>query len=141
MSDTFHQLDKAFLKEHVSDFIALCQRNMKDEYWDESHFLTELPQKWVYSFYVSHGDEVIGFIVASEKEQSIHIHKFVVDQPFQGSGLGSRMLQHLVYQSQKPITLKVRTDNEQGISFYKKHQFSITYSEKDMFSMLRSIAI
>src|SRR5882672_8952935 len=109
----FKELDIEFLRRHVKEFIAMTQRNMRDEYWDEVNFLSELPGKWQYSFYATDATRsILAFIIASEKEQSIHIHKFVVDKPFQKGGLGSKMLDHVLLQSQKPITLKVRTDNE-----------------------------
>lgn len=136
---SFKSLDKDFLKNHVKYFIDMCQRNMEGEYWNEHNFLSELPQKWQYSFIVADNRGIVrAFIIASEKEQSVHIHKFVVDAPFQKGGLGSRMLDHIIQQSPKSLTLKVRTGNERAISFYEKNGFTIIKSEQGMHSMVRS---
>lgn len=140
MDTLFKTLNRDFLMKHVNEFISMCQRNMQDEYWNESHFLTELPGKWHYSFYAVEGSVVKAFIIASEKEQSVHIHKFVVDRPFQREGLGGRMLNQIAELAPKPITLKVRTDNEKAISFYNKEKFVVYSMDKEMQSMIRSIS-
>ena len=138
----FKLLDTEFLRIHVKEFIEMCQRNMNDEYWDESNFLTELKGKWQYSFYVTDSSLTIqAFIIASEKDQSVHIHKFVVDKPFQSEGLGSKMLDHILQQSSKPITLKVRNDNERAIAFYKQKGFVADGIQNDMYKMIRPLAI
>lgn len=131
-------LDREFLRGRVQEFIDMIQRNMKDEYWSENNFLTDLPGKWNYSLVVTDENDIIqGFAIASEKTQSIHIHKFVVDAPFQQAGLGQSMLNRILEQAAKPITLKVRTDNSQAISFYKKNGFVIDGTEGNLHTMIR----
>lgn len=127
MDFQFRQLTREFLATHVEEFIQMINRNLEDEYWVAEHFLTELPGKWKFSFYVSASENLLaGFIIASEKPGSIHIHKFVVDGPYQKQGLGSQMVDWIINQSEKPVTLKVRTSNESGLRFYLRKGFIVT---------------
>jgi ribosomal protein S18 acetylase RimI-like enzyme len=132
----FKPLTESFLAEHIQDFTRMARRNIVNEYWEATHFLAPLNKKWEYSFYVQdHGGTLVGFLVASQKEQSIHIHKFVVDSKFQRGGIGSRMVDHLLQQSSRTITLKVDQENAKAISFYKQKGFVIVSEEKNMFTM------
>jgi ribosomal protein S18 acetylase RimI-like enzyme len=138
----FNILDKSFLQNHVVDFIDMCQRNMENEYWNKDNFLAELPGKWKYSFVVTNNPgAVMGFIIASDKSSSIHIHKFVVDKPYQRSGIGSQMVNHLLDQTARPLTLKVRKDNTQAIEFYKRHGFVVNDQKQESYSMIRQMIV
>ena len=138
MSAILKPLDQDFLKTHVQQFIDMCQRNMEGEYWDESNFLSDLPGKWKFSLFASDIDDTLqGFAVVSEKEQSFHIHKFVVDGPYQGSGVGSKMVKAIIQQSRKPVTLKVRKDNTNAVEFYQRHQFAINGEQEELYTMIR----
>lgn len=138
----FKALDPEFLRTNVEEFIDMCQRNMKDEYWGEANFLSELNGKWKYSFYVTDASNIMkAFLIASEKDKSVHIHKFVVDKPFQREGLGSKMLEHILKKSNKPLTLKVRSDNEKAIVFYKQKGFNVNGSQDHMYTMIRPLGV
>lgn len=133
-------LDKDLVGAHAVKLIDMCQRNMENEYWDENNFLSDLPGKWKYSLLVTDmNNEIMAFAIVSEKEQSIHIHKFVVDAPYQGSGVGGRMVKAIIRESHKPITLKVRKDNLNAIEFYQKHQFTINGDQQELYTMIRPL--
>jgi ribosomal protein S18 acetylase RimI-like enzyme len=133
---TFKPLSESFLAEHLPDFIDMARRNITNEYWEASHFLAPLNKKWEYSFYVvDPTGKLMGFLIASKKENSVHIHKFIVDAAFQRSGAGSLMVDHLLQQHQETITLKVDQENKGAVSFYRKKGFVIVSEQKNMFTM------
>jgi ribosomal protein S18 acetylase RimI-like enzyme len=137
MDFQFQTLTKEFMIENVREFISMTESNIIGEYWQESHFLAVLPGKWEYSFYVTDPEEKIaGFIIASEKEQSIHIHKFVVHKPFQNRGLGSKMIDRILQQTNQPVTLKVQVANEDALRFYLRKGFIVTGQQKDLHTMI-----
>jgi ribosomal protein S18 acetylase RimI-like enzyme len=130
-------LTRKFLQDNVEEFISLNKSNLRNEYWNADHFLAELNRKWDLSFYVTNEeDKVVGFLIASEKEQSIHIHKFVVDQSVQKIGLGRRMLERIISQTTKPVTLKVEIENVNASQFYLKNKFVITECQNNLHSMI-----
>lgn len=133
---TLHTLTRNYLELHVESFISLLHRNLADEYWSSEHFLTELPRKWELSQYILNKEGlVIGFLIASEKSDSVHIHKFVVENHAQSKGLGALLLNRLLSLTHKNITLKVNSNNTQAISFYKKHSFSVSTQTDTSYTM------
>jgi len=132
-------LSHAYLQEHVDDFIHMLNDNLNDEYWNAEHFLSDLNKKWIYSSYATvPSGTLTGFLIASEKETSVHIHKFVVDQPYHGKGLGGKMLDHLKNQTNKPITLKVNRDNQQAWTFYSRKGFTLVEQKGNQCTMILS---
>jgi ribosomal protein S18 acetylase RimI-like enzyme len=139
---TFHikQLSKDWLKSNVQNFVKISSDNIPDEYWNETHFLTDLPKKWEYSCLCTDiNGNLVGFLIASEKEHSIHIHKFVVNAAAQGNGIGTMMFNRLLEKVSKPITLKVHTKNKAAISFYEKKGFIASDLKDDMYAMTLAI--
>lgn len=138
MSFTFLAITRDFVSANSRDFIEIARRNISGEYWNENNFLSELQKKWEYSFMVTADEgKMVGFLIASEKEQSVHIHKFVVDLPFQGKGLGTLMLDNILKQAGgKPVTLKVQKSNPQALAFYRKKGFVINGSQNDLDTMI-----
>ena len=114
----------------------MLHRNLADEYWSSQHFLTELSRKWELSHYIlNESGSLIGFLIASEKPDSVHIHKFVIDHQAQSKGLGASLLNQLLGITPKNITLKVNLNNTQAISFYKKHNFSVSSQNGTSYTM------
>lgn len=137
MNYQFKTLSMDFLKLRMQDFISLAKNNIVDEYWNEDHFLLPLNKKWEASFYVEdESTRLIGFLIVSEKEATTHIHKFVVDSNWQRKGLGTEMLHYVLKNTRRPVTLKVDSQNDKAISFYKKHGFSISQEVKGLYEMI-----
>lgn len=139
MNLKINPLSKSTLKLHVDDFVSMSNRTIEDEYWGSEHFLADLPGKWELSFSVADdAGKLAAFLIASEKKDSVHIHKFVVDKPYQQMGLGSRMLSYLKEKNTKPLTLKVHVDNLHAIDFYTRKGFTTLSIEKDLCLMKMS---
>jgi ribosomal protein S18 acetylase RimI-like enzyme len=136
MTFKIEALTRELMQQNIQDFVHLAKNNIEGEYWDNSNFLSDLRNKWNLSFFVKDDTgKIIAFLIASEKTDSIHIHKFVVDLPARQMGVGTLLLDYLKTKATKVITLKVRVDNEMGIQFYKKKGFVILAREADLYIM------
>lgn len=124
------QLSKSFLAGHIVQFIGIIE-NIPGEYWSESHFLSELPGKFLYSCYAAEAKgDISGYIIASQPEKGhLHIHKFMVAEPLRGKRIGEKMLEffekNALENNQNKITLKVGENNEGAIRFYKRLGFEV----------------
>jgi ribosomal protein S18 acetylase RimI-like enzyme len=138
MNFIFKDLTRDFVKTNIRDFVKIASDNIVDEYWGEKNFLAELDKKWDYSFVMIDDDrKIAGFLIASEKQHSIHIHKFIVDSPFQRMGLGALMMKAIFKKAgQKPVTLKVQEKNEKALAFYKNHGFVIDGNQNALYTMI-----
>jgi ribosomal protein S18 acetylase RimI-like enzyme len=136
MKVTIHTLSRNYLEQYIEQFISLLHRNLTDEYWASEHFLTDLPYKWELSLYaLNELNSIAGFLIASRKQNAIHIHKFVVDTSEQSSGLGTSLLTRLLKTTDQDITLNVSLDNPRAIAFYKKNGFVITDQTDTRYTM------
>lgn len=112
-------------------YFLSIDKNTPGEIWTATHFLFELPGKWDFSFFASCAEKpVTGFIIASVKENAVHIHRLAVDEVFRLYGVGKGLVEEVkakAYNQQKKyITLKVAHDNISAINFYLKLNFAIT---------------
>jgi ribosomal protein S18 acetylase RimI-like enzyme len=130
-------LQKKELELRINEFIEISHKNIDDEYWDANNFLADLTNKWKLSFYVvDEKKSVKAFVIASEKAETIHIHKFIVDETVQRQGLGKEMLNHLRAIINKPISLKVNDKNTKAIHFYMQNGFVSTGHLNGMYTMI-----
>jgi len=142
MNFTIKVLTRDFVQQNIDEFIRIAKENIADEYWGKSHFLAELNNKWIYSqAVISKERKVIGFLIASEKDEAIHIHKFIVDASVQRAGVGTSMLRFLIgKRTAKPIMLKVHIENKKAIAFYERKGFKIKAIQGDLNVMKYDLA-
>lgn len=73
------------------------------------------------------GGEVAGFYTTSIHSHGIHLNTLVIDNSFQGHGLGRRTVAHIIEVSQRrnlqKVTLHVQTNNQRAIHLYEKLGF------------------
>lgn len=109
--------------------MAIDQSALKNlaEDWDTEHFLCDLPGKWEYSWLSLADDKVAGFSINSIKPTSIHVHRIVVSLPFQGYGIGRRLLRKSAQSASErnieQLTLRVAVRNETAVQFYRQLGF------------------
>lgn len=122
----FKKLTRDLVLAKLSDLAYIC-RDVPHENWEDNQYLIDLPGKWDLSIVSLSGDNLIGYIIASEKEFSVaHIHKFIVNPSYRGQGIGKKMLDEFIKISGKnntKITLKVYHDNIDAIRFYQNQGF------------------
>lgn len=124
----FSNLDPDVLSAKMDEFVSIAHRNIADEYWQREQFLSPATNKWHLSFYLKEAgtERILGFIIASDKGETVHIHKFIVDSEFQGRGLGKKMFNHFLSLSKKDVSLKVNIENTGAIKFYERLGFAVS---------------
>lgn len=130
-------ISKEFMLNNLKRFQSILS-DIPNEYWEKEHFLLDLPSKWEISMAIINDSEIIGYIIASEKRTSIHIHKFMVDCNYRGKGYGSKMLHQFEEKTKsynKKYTLKVYKNNLKAIKFYENHNYSQYDSNRDLIFM------
>jgi ribosomal-protein-alanine N-acetyltransferase len=125
---TYSTLTREALQAHLPACIELLAEFPK-EYWQEEHFLKELPGKWELSVFASLPQRPCGYIIASRKDQHAHIHKFIVAPAFRSQGVGSAMLDLCLSKASSldlnAITLWVYAENKHAIRFYHRQGFGM----------------
>lgn len=137
------KLNKVYLEEKIEAFIDLI-KDVPNEYWEGKHFLIELNDKWKYSLVVENESEILGYIIASNKIKSIHIHKFMVKHTHRSLGIGRLLLNeyeaNCLLNGHNLITLKVYKKNERAICFYLDKGFNIENdSDNDLYTMSKNL--
>lgn len=123
------KIDKKYLIAHLGEFLEIV-KDIPNEYWTKENFLSELPGKWDFSFYVSNSfEKLIGYIIVSDKIRCVHIHKLMVHHDFRGKNIGHELLSflesHLKTANKSHLSLKVSTSNLKAIKFYVREGFNI----------------
>lgn len=115
------------------------------EPWTLDNFLGPRPMKWELSTIAfDKADSAIGFLIASRKGNSAHIHRLVIDRNHQRSGWGEKLVKQLEHLAGtyglQMITLKVNRANHPAIAFYKSLGFRTTMSDEVNFKMEKPLA-
>ena len=111
------------------------------EYYTKSLIL-DLYRSWPQAFMVyDNYDSVIGFIIGAKYSGTEgRILLFAVEKPFRRTGVGQNLLNRelriMTGAGLSTVRLEVRTDNENGIRFYKNNGFSIISKLKNYYSDL-----
>jgi ribosomal protein S18 acetylase RimI-like enzyme len=116
--------------------------------WLSENFLIDFPKKWELSRYIEFNEKSVGFIIASLKNDSISLHRLMVDPDYRDKHLGGILhadfeLECKKIANVKKITLHVRSDNLGAIRFYERLGYKI-YDETSLilhFGMEKILAI
>jgi ribosomal protein S18 acetylase RimI-like enzyme len=134
----FKTLSIDTLKYCLNDLISLDKKAFQNLSWDENSFFFQLPGKFDNSFIVYKNKKIIAFCINSIKEDSLYIHRIVVDSKYKNNGIGSKMIYFLLNDmSHQKITLKVNVNNIFAINFYFKHNFKIINLDHEYYLMKR----
>lgn len=86
------QIDYEYIRENIDKFLAFAA-DIPNENWSRDNYYFNLPGKWEHSIgLVDLEDKLLGYIIASEKLSTIHIHKFAVEQKNRSKGFGTLLL-------------------------------------------------
>jgi len=96
--------------------------------WKSENFLRELPYKWRCSFNVKYLNKIIGFCIASKKEDnSFYIHLIFVDENERREGCGFIILNEAKRRANllniKSILLRCPKKNNKAKKFYLRYGF------------------
>ena len=132
-------MTKEMLRSNPEQFLEV-DRVIGRDFWVIDNFLVELPKKWELSSVALDNGFLVGFLVASEKNASIHIHRLAVGSLWQSKGVGEALVRALlekVHDAHIPITLNVDTHNSRAVSFYVRMGFSAVQQGIDKIEMKR----
>lgn len=68
-------------------------------------------------------NKVVGYLYYSDIYERIEINQIEVDPSKRGQGIGSKLLEYLIENNKKNITLEVKKTNDIAINLYKKYGF------------------
>ncbi len=84
-------------------------------------------------------NEVIGYLYYSEIYERIEINQIEVEESYRNKGYGTKLLDYLINNSDKSITLEVRKDNYPAIALYKKFNFKEVALRKNYYNGIDGI--
>lgn len=90
--------------------------------WTLEQIEADLAQESTHYFYVSEGQEVLGFLAIQNLAGEREITNIAVKRAYQGKGLASQLLQNIA-SCPEPIFLEVREGNVAARKLYEKHDF------------------
>ncbi len=113
--------------------------------WSERSFRSELSNRDAHYFVVECGEEVVGFGGYWAILDEAHITTVAIAPPFQGQGLGRKLVEHLLTDaSQRGITcatLEVRSSNTRAQTLYERLGFVATGMRKRYYADTREDAV
>ncbi len=131
-------LTSEIVHSNVALFIEMSKQ-LKGDYWVLDHYLTEYNRKWELSSVAYRGETLIGFCIVSEKPESLHVHRIVVDKTCQNYGIGKTLIKKTIedarHLKKNGVTLKAEADNDKTIGFYNHLGFEITGTQPDLVLM------
>lgn len=136
-------LTKELIEENLPALVDMS-RQLAGDYWTLEHYLTDYNRKWELSSATYINNELCGFIIVSEKEASLHVHRIVVSPKYQSAGIGRMLIERTAGDVQRlnkgKITLKAEANNERSVNFYKKLNFETTGTQGDLLLLELKIA-
>lgn len=102
-------------------------RGTPGEPWDATHWLADLPVKWELSRVAVTPAGICGFIVASRKRMTVHIHRVAVSPASRGRGIGAALVAAIAGAAPDvPLSLKVEPTNVAALSLYDALGFTVS---------------
>lgn len=112
------------------DYLVQISAQLQGDYWNLEHYLSDLKRKWDLSMATFADNKFCGFIIVSEKPESLHVHRIVIDNGMQGYGIGKMLIlktaEHARLLNKDAITLKAEAGNAKTLGFYTGLGFEIT---------------
>ncbi|GMN89971.1 GNAT family N-acetyltransferase [Francisella sciaenopsi] len=81
--------------------------------------------KQKYFFITKTQNSLAGYILCFEYKKTIRVYSLAVSKNYQGQGIGKKLLEYILNNSNKNISLEVNTNNLIAISLYQKLGFVI----------------
>ncbi|HSE21519.1 MAG TPA: GNAT family N-acetyltransferase [Pyrinomonadaceae bacterium] len=131
-------LTRPRVRRYLNGLMRVDATTMGDP-WGPAQWMLDLPEKWRLSWCLLRANEPIGFVIATKKESSLHIHRLAIAEHERDSGLGKQLLGLAARRGQvrgcHSITLKVDKDNKGAIRFYHRLGFRSSESSGNNLAM------
>jgi len=137
---------KLLLKKNLRSIVEIEKKNCTTEdpdfgemvskkAWNSSNFVDFVKKKNTYSYTISEGLVIVGFLLFEVKENELLIERICIDKDFRRSGFGKELLDFIHSKKYKnKIVFYCKEDDVATIKFFKKNDF-IANLEKDYFGI------
>lgn len=124
------KLTKDIILKYQTDILEMDSQ-IFDDRWIIENFTSDYPQKWNYSIGILENNHMVGILIATQKNDNLHIHRLLISKEYQNLGYGSILLTCLKGLYRGTIDTNVRKINIGAINFYiTKNSFRFI-SEED----------
>ena len=128
MSAVFKSIDAGFepMTEARLDEVIAIERRAYDHPWTRGNFSDSLRSGYQARLLCA-GDVVLGYFVAMQGVDEVHLLNITVDVPYQGQGWGRVILDAVALwarsQNAHWVWLEVRTSNERAQDVYQRYGY------------------
>lgn len=134
MDITIKRLTKEFLRKNLQEFIDIL-KDEPDEYWQEENFKKEMHGKFNLSFIALYKETLVGYIIASVKQNGAYIHKFMILKKHRSRGIGTLLQNEFETKVEQldlqKISLTLLFENKKVLKFYENNGFYKAGERKD----------
>lgn len=126
---------KLLLKKNLKDVVDIEKRNnviedpdfgqmISDEAWTSNKFIDFIKKKNTFTYTISEGDLIVGFLLFEVREKDVLIERISIDKNFRKSGFGSYLLNFIYDKNYKNRILFFCKENDaETINFFKKNNY------------------
>lgn len=137
---------KLLLKKNLKDIVDIEKKNctiedpdfglmVSDKAWTSNKFIDFIKKKNTYTYTISEGDLIIGFLLFEVKENEVVIEKICIDKDFKNSGFELELLNFVYLKNYKnKVVFYCPEENDELISFFKNNNY-IGKLSKDYFGL------
>lgn len=106
--------------------------------WKKGYFDYDLRRPNTYCLVAEANNKVVGYLVAWEVAEELHLANISVDKNYQKKGIGTKLMNEIITIARlrdiKKIYLETRVSNIVAQKFYQKFGFKYSYLRKGYYS-------
>lgn len=132
------------MKKNLKDIVDIERKNctiedpdfglmVSDKAWTSNKFMDFIKKKNTYTYTISEGDLIIGFLLFEVKENEVVIEKFCVDKDFKNCGFETELLNFVYLKNYRnKVVFYCPEEDDESIIFFKQNNYTGKLS-KDYF--------
>lgn len=126
---------KLLLKKNLKDVVDIEKKNnvvedpdfgqmISEDAWTSIKFIDFIKRKNTFTYTISEGDLIVGFLLFEVRDKDVLIERISVDKNFRKSGFGTALLNFLYQKNYKQkIIYYCKEDDNETINFFKKNNY------------------
>ena len=118
-------------KNNINDIISICKKSLPNEGFNEHIFFEEHLEFNGYSYGYFINGTLVGFIFCINYTLFTYIMAIALYPEFSNQGIGKKLLQKVIMESNKQLFCKIEITNHYSINLFKKFGF-IQIAKKDI---------
>lgn len=109
--------------DNINDIIHICKISLPNEGFNDYYFLEEHFKHYGYSYGYFMNGVLVGFIFCINYQLFTYIMAIAIYPEFSNQGIGQRLLQKVIMESNKQLICKIEISNFHSIKLFKKFGF------------------